>query len=355
MWRIALRARLVLCAVAIGGALVARSSAHDRISQVTWTTDVGPILASRCVGCHAAGGFGPMSLATYQDARSWAKAIREEVLERRMPPWPAAKGVGAFSNDRSLTPIEIELLTAWADGAAPIGPTVTTHDQPSTALARAPDLVLSAPAARDVRGPVERFALPTNLPADRWITGWELRPGNRSIIEQAVVSIAPATRLGTWTPPDGALMFPPAVAQRLPAGAHLILELHYRRSASPQTDRSSVALYFGARPRHQLQHRVLACGVSAIDRDIDALSIAPHAAEAGASVEAVARHADGSVEPLAAIARFQPSYPIAYRFQDSIRLRRGSAIDVRSSAADCGAVLDFVTRVERPLTAGVSQ
>ena len=58
-----------------------------------------------------------MSLETYQEARTWAKAIRDEVLERRMPPWPAAPGFGDFSNDRSLTPIEVELLTAWAMAA----------------------------------------------------------------------------------------------------------------------------------------------------------------------------------------------------------------------------------------------
>src|SRR6266850_3791321 len=106
--------------VAIGGP-ESRPAAHNRESQVTWTTDVEPIVRRRCAGCHAANGFAPMSLATYQDARGWSKSIRREVLERRMPPWPAAKGFGDFANDRSLTPIEVELLTAWADGATPLG------------------------------------------------------------------------------------------------------------------------------------------------------------------------------------------------------------------------------------------
>src|SRR6185295_8619133 len=112
-----------LVAVAIGGP-GSRPAAHNRESQVTWTTDVEPILRRRCIGCHAANGFAPMSLATYQDARSWSKSIRREVLERRMPPWPVAKGFGDYVNDRSLTPIEVELLTSWADGATPLGPPV---------------------------------------------------------------------------------------------------------------------------------------------------------------------------------------------------------------------------------------
>src|SRR6202049_2038024 len=112
-----------------------RPAAHNRISQVTWTTDVEPIMKARCLGCHTTGGFGPMSLETYPEARTWAKAIREEVLERRMPPWPAARGFGDFINDGSLTPLDVELLTAWADGATPIGPAiVAAHETRASAL-----------------------------------------------------------------------------------------------------------------------------------------------------------------------------------------------------------------------------
>ena len=335
-------ARLALCVVIVGSALMSRSSAHDRVTQVTWTTDVEPILSTRCVGCHSTGGFGPMPLATYQDARSWAQAIRDEVLERRMPPWPAAKGIGAFVNDRSLTPIEIELLTAWADGATPIGPPVAPRGAHDAEPHHAPDLVVSAPAPREVRALSERIELPTDLSADRWVAGWEFRPGNRSIVEQAVISIAPSTPIGTWTPPETVVMYPSGVAQRLPAGSRLVLELRYRKSVTLQTDQSGVAFYFGDRPRRELQHRVLSCGASTIDRDIDALAVAPRAAEAGASIEVTARHADGRVEPLAVVARYEPAYPISYRFQQRVRLRRGAAIEVRSSTPGCAAALDFV-------------
>jgi len=72
------------------------------------------------------------------------------------------------------------------------------------------------------------------------------------------------------------------------------------------------------------------------------LAVAPRAAEAGASIEVAARHADGRVEPLAVVARYEPAYPISYRFQQRVRLRRGAAIEVRSSAPECAAALDFV-------------
>jgi hypothetical protein len=98
---------------------LASVEAHDPInSTVTWTGDIERLVHARCIGCHTDGGRGPMSLVSYEDARPWAKAIREEVLTRRMPKWHAARGYGHFANDRSLTPFEIALVVAWVDGGA---------------------------------------------------------------------------------------------------------------------------------------------------------------------------------------------------------------------------------------------
>ena len=335
----------VIAGVALAiGAPESHLVAHNRQTQVTWTTDVEPILSRRCIGCHSAGGFGPMSLATYQDAREWAKTIRREVLERRMPPWPAARGFGDFVNDRSLTPVEVELLTAWADGATPVGPPVDRSRAPAaTGLART-DFVAMMPAPREVSALVDRIELPTSLDGDRWVTGWEFRPGNRSIVQQAVLWILDSQRtfVGAWTPPDGASNYPAGVAQRLPAGSRLLLELHYRKSAAPETDRSGVAFRFGARPQRELRHRTLACDSTTIDRDIDALAVTPLATEAGASIEIIARPADGRVEPLSVVPRYAPEYPVTYRFRKAVRLPGGTTIDVRSSAPGCAVELEFV-------------
>jgi hypothetical protein len=58
---------------------------------------------------------------TYSEGRPWAKAIQEEALERRMPPWGAVKGFGEFRNDKGLTPEQLELIAEWVDGGAPEG------------------------------------------------------------------------------------------------------------------------------------------------------------------------------------------------------------------------------------------
>jgi len=103
--------------------LVAAASlvAHDPIgTKVTWGREIAPIVQARCVTCHSAGGRAPMALTTYQEARPWARAIREEVLTRRMPKWHVVRGYGDFSNDPSLSAFEIALIAAWVDGGAPL-------------------------------------------------------------------------------------------------------------------------------------------------------------------------------------------------------------------------------------------
>jgi hypothetical protein len=97
------------------------AEAHDPITtKLTWNRDISRIVYARCSGCHRPGGAA-FSLLTYRDARPWAKAIAEEVLERRMPPWGAVKGFGEFRNDQALSPGQLDLIAQWVDGGAPEG------------------------------------------------------------------------------------------------------------------------------------------------------------------------------------------------------------------------------------------
>ena len=62
----------------------------------TFAKDVAPIFYSKCVECHRPTMFAPMSLVKFDDARPWAKSIRNRVATRTMPPWgadPAARRV----------------------------------------------------------------------------------------------------------------------------------------------------------------------------------------------------------------------------------------------------------------------
>jgi mono/diheme cytochrome c family protein len=95
--------------------------AHDIITtKLTWNREISRVVYKRCASCHREGGTA-MALLTFQDVRPWAKAIRDQVVARSMPPWGAVKGVGSFHNDPSLTETEIEMIVAWVEGGAPKG------------------------------------------------------------------------------------------------------------------------------------------------------------------------------------------------------------------------------------------
>lgn len=144
------RALVSIAALALSVSAVA---AHDRIStKVTWDREIAPIMQARCVSCHAPGARGPMPLTTYEEVRPWARAIKEEVLTRRMPKWHVVRGYGDFSNDPSLSPFEVALIAAWVDGGVPRSaagipqsppPAVVAAGTPSGGPARAVSLPCS--------------------------------------------------------------------------------------------------------------------------------------------------------------------------------------------------------------------
>jgi hypothetical protein len=65
------------------------------------------------------GEIAPMSLLTYRDARPWAKAMKEAVLTKKMPPWFAEQG--HFANDPTLSQDQVNTLVSWANNGAPEG------------------------------------------------------------------------------------------------------------------------------------------------------------------------------------------------------------------------------------------
>src|SRR6202522_501282 len=113
--------RLSVVGFALG--IAALASAADLATPVTFTKNVAPILQEKCQNCHRAGQIAPMSLVTYEETRPWAKAIKERVVTRNMPPWHLDRTVGIqrFQNDFSLSGEQVALIARWVDGGAPRG------------------------------------------------------------------------------------------------------------------------------------------------------------------------------------------------------------------------------------------
>jgi hypothetical protein len=114
-----MRANRLLVSIMISGAAMFAAVPDE----VTFTKDVAPIFERSCQNCHRDGSIAPMSLLTYQDARPWARSIKEKVVRRQMPPWHIDRNVGIdkFKDDPSLTADEITIISKWVDQGAPEG------------------------------------------------------------------------------------------------------------------------------------------------------------------------------------------------------------------------------------------
>ncbi len=167
--------------------------------EVTFV-DVAPVLYKHCAGCHHPNDIAPMTLLSYRETRPWATAIREAVVSRQMPPWKADPHYGKWSNDWSLSELEIAIVKAWVDQGSKEGdpkllppPPVFSPDwrigKPDTILAIQPHTITAT-------GPdeYEQFIVPTNFTEDKWVVAAELRPGNRKIVHHAHVFVVEPER-----------------------------------------------------------------------------------------------------------------------------------------------------------------
>jgi hypothetical protein len=155
--------------------------------QVTFTRDVAPILQERCQVCHRPDTFAPMSLLTYEDARPWAKSIKQKVAAREMPPWYVDKNIGVrhFKNDVSLSDQEIATIVKWVDGGAPKGdpadlPPPRKFDDTDKWHIGQPDLIVQLPNDRIVpaKGADQWIdvLVDSGLTEDRYISAIEVKP-----------------------------------------------------------------------------------------------------------------------------------------------------------------------------------
>src|SRR2546422_5768158 len=118
-----LTAFALVAAALLTQAIAAQAPAKQGTRQVTFTKEVAPILQRSCQNCHRPDSMAPMSFLTYEDVRPWARAIKQKVSAREMPPWYIDRTVGItkFIDDPSLTDQEIQTIVAWVDGGAQRG------------------------------------------------------------------------------------------------------------------------------------------------------------------------------------------------------------------------------------------
>jgi hypothetical protein len=351
-------------------------------SKPVFYKDVLPILQNRCQQCHRAGEIAPMPFRTYAETRPWAKAIREAVVSRKMPPWFADPSYGHFANDRSLSKTEIQTLVDWVAAGAPAGDgkdAPPPRKWPEGWIIGTPDTIFEMPANFPIpaRGAVEYqyLIMPTHFAADKWIERVEVRPSSRATVHHAVAyirepgsqwlkgepsggmfSLPPTAEhrpnpksfttsdiLMVYSPGNSSETWPPGLGKKIKAGSDLVLQMHYTPNGTATADRTSIGIIFAREtPRQAVltlqmgndrfvippgdpDYRVSVSGT--LPNDALLIGLLPHMHLRGKAFEYLILGPNGAVETLLKVSNYDFHWQLNYRLAEPRLLRSGTRLE----------------------------
>ena len=332
-------------------------------SAPTFAKDVAPIFYSRCVECHRPTMFAPMSLITFDEARPWARSIRQRVAARTMPPWGADPAHGVFKNDPRLSEKEVTTILAWVDAGAPKGDDGDLPVAPKFAEGWSigkPDVVFTMTEDFQIpaTGVVEYqyLRLPTGITEDKWIQAIEIKPQARAHVHHVLAYTQPTGSplnengalgpgsIGGVTPNKPGVVFEPGIGRLLTANSDIVLQMHYTTNGEPTTDRTQVGIVF-AKEAPKMQQRggsviqprfVIPAGAPAhevrgsrvLAADTLITSFTPHMHMRGKSMTYIATFPDGTTETLLSVPKYDFNWQISYELAKPRLFPKGTQIEV---------------------------
>ena len=364
--------KLRLILLAAGGCIALALVGSDTVSgagnaPLTFSKDVAPIFFKNCVGCHRPGEIAPMSLITYKEVRPWAKAIREKIATREMPPWHLDSQYGKWENDRRLTQKEIDTVVAWIDGGAAEGNAKDLPSLPKLASGwqiGEPDIVFQMPTEFTVPAegsvPYQYFTVPTNFKEDRYVQALEARAGNLSVVHHIVMMVRdPAEQarrggqnrkfniadgiLGALSPGQTPFIAKPGQAKLIKAGSQLVFQMHYTPNGTEAKDRSIVGLIFAKGSVDKIVNSKAAFDVRfaippgadnyevkavyEFEEDSHIISMMPHMHVRGKDIVYRAIYPDGRSEILLSVPRYNFNWQVYYYPLKPLAAPKGTRIE----------------------------
>ncbi|HEU4388209.1 MAG TPA: hypothetical protein VFV34_10450 [Blastocatellia bacterium] len=371
--------------VLLGSALLAAAFARvepggpNCVGNITFNRDIAPIIYKNCTPCHRKGEVAPFPLVSYGDVAKRAGQIASATASRFMPPWRPEPGYGEFQGCRRLSDREIGLINDWVrDGAvegdakdAPASPRFGEEWQMGQ-----PDLILEMPEAFEVPPNVhdifQCFVIPINLPGDKIVTGFEVRPGNRSVVHHMLMFLdttgaarkrdaedpavgyssfgdpgfLPTGALGAWAPGVSPFQLPAGVGILLKGGSDLVIQIHYHPDSKSESDRSRVGIYFSKTPvkslavtipilQHNLdippgekRHRVTTSFTVPIG--VEVIGITPHMHLLGREMRIAAATPDNNQVPMIWIKDWDFHWQGQYLYTKPLFLPKGTVIGMEA-------------------------
>jgi hypothetical protein len=264
-----------------------------RAQGPTYSKDVSRIYQAKCQICHHDGDVAPFSLNNYDDAVNWAFDTQRALLSGTMPPWKPVAGYGDFQGNFSLTADEKQTIFDWIANGLDEGDPADLPD-PVTYTGDwtlgDPDITLTVPGSftPPVGADVYRcFVLPdTGLTRDAYLTAIDVRPGNRQLVHHVLIfadttgtaaqrdgqdgnpgyncfggpgipvsnttnilqQLDSLSGMGGWAPGTRTRFLPDGIGLLLPAGARVVMQVHYHPYGITGPDQSQIGLYYMRTP-----------------------------------------------------------------------------------------------------------
>lgn len=348
--------------------------------NVTFSKDIAPIIYENCTTCHRPGQIGPFALTDYKSVKRRAKQIVEVTEDRTMPPWHADPGDVKFSNNRSLSPEQIKLLSDWVTAGRPEGDPTQTPPLPEFHedwQIGKPDQVatmtepFTVPAeGRDI---YRNFVIPMNLKEDKWVEAIEFLPGAPEVVHHILYfldtsgkaraydaedkrpgfsmskSNADFRYIGGWDVGTQPTELPYGLSWFVPKGADLVAQIHYHPNGKEMTDQSSVGFHYSDKPTSrpwtvvqvpphfgQLQGIDIKAGEKEhieeasfiLPEDCEAFAVNAHAHYLGKRMELTATLPDGKSIKLLRTSRWDFRWQEDYAFEKPVKLPAGTRLDM---------------------------
>ena len=353
------------------GCLIGRVRTAKSDSSVTYSQHISRIMQAHCVECHRPGEIGPFPLLTYDDAQGWGDMIAEVVSDRRMPPWHADPAHGKFSNDRSLSTADRDMILTWVENGCPEGDKSQLPAERKFTegwqLTKVPELIVkmrdqpyAIPASAGPEGvKYQNFSVDPKIKTDKWVSEMEVIPGNRAVVHHIIVFVQPQGKqqkgqgdfLCAYVPGTRPKPLATGYAKKIKAGSWLKFQVHYTPNGSPQADISQVGLIF-ADP-NTITHQVLTTEVvnarltiepgkdnqsfTAVSQpspiDVTMMSMAPHMHLRGKSFKYELELPDGKRQTLLDVPKYDFNWQTNYRLGEPLTIPAGARLH-------CTAVYD---------------
>ena len=370
-----LRKLMAVAVLAIPLLSSAQQASGQEQRGVTWAGEVASIFQGKCQECHRPNSIAPMSLLTYDQAKTFAPIIKYRVENRVMPPWHINPDVGVqeFTNDRGLTEEERHTIISWVDQGAPEGdasqaPAAREFNDAlvwrlESQMGSAPDLVVESEPydlAAVTQDKWFRPTTPTGLTEEKWVKAIEIRPknaesrrvvhhslaflvqqedGKAGLPEDVDIPFGPSLFM-EWAVGKAGQIFRPDTGKLMMPGLQITWEMHlYASGVRVPNAQVELAVWFHDEPP---EHRTIlsmfdAQGPNSLDIPPGEIAVTqgnfvlsaparlenfqPHMHMRGKAMSMEATYPNGNREVLAFVDNFQWNWQINYVFdQDAAPL-----------------------------------